>query len=129
MVVAYDESSFQSPCLCCDRMSFCRPPFEKKIRLAAARFAPDRFRGGEILGRHSNQGPKPIIVEEVDWIYGGLSDEKTTKISVIIAPVSLADAKHDGPQRGGSIVDLTLNNPSNDQLSWYTLLGRTLFVS
>lgn len=77
---------------------------------------------GEI--RVIEPGAEPIIAgKEVDWIYGDYL-MKNDEISVIIgAPLSTRDANMTVRNVGGSIVDLTLNNPSNDQLSVYTPAG------
>ncbi|MDA9859481.1 hypothetical protein N9D23_15365, partial [Rubripirellula sp.] len=66
--------------------------------------------------------------KEVDWIYGDYL-LKNDQISLTIAsPVSTRDANMTIRNIGGSILDLTLNEPSNDQLSVYTpTAGRYLF--
>ena len=58
-----------------------------------------------------------IAGKEVDWIYGDylLSNDQIT--TVIAAPISTRDANLTVRQIGASIIDLTLNRPSNDQLS------------
>ena len=72
---------------------------------------------------------KPAISgKEVDWIYGDYF-MKNDHLSVIIAaPLPTRDANLTVRNIGGSILDLTLNHPSNDQLSAYIpTAGRYLF--
>ncbi|MDG2220469.1 MAG: CehA/McbA family metallohydrolase [Rubripirellula sp.] len=74
-------------------------------------------------------GTEPAIEgKEVDWIYGDYL-LKNDKIALTIAsPVSTRDANMTIRNIGGSILDLTLNEPSNDQLSAYTpTAGRYMF--
>ena len=74
-------------------------------------------------------GTKPEISgKEVDWIFGDFL-MKNDKISLTIAaPLATRDANMTIRNIGGSILDLTLNHPSNDQLSAYTpTAGRYLF--
>ena len=72
---------------------------------------------------------EPVIAgKEVDWIYGDYL-MKNDQLSVIIAaPLSTRDANMTIRNIGASILDFTLNHPSNDQLSAYTpTAGRYLF--
>ena len=74
-------------------------------------------------------GSEPVISgKELDWIYGDYL-MKNDQISLIIAaPLATRDANMTIRNIGGSILDLTLNHPSNDQLSAYTpAAGRYLF--
>ena len=62
----------------------------------------------------------PITGKEIDWIYGDYL-LRNDRISLIIAaPKSTRDANMTIRSIGGSVLDLSLNNPSNDQLSAYT---------
>lgn len=75
------------------------------------------------------EGSEPEISgKEVDWIYGDYLMQND-QISVVIAtPLSTRDANLTVRNIGASILDLTLNHPSNDQLSAYIpAAGRYLF--
>ena len=79
----------------------------------------------------SEIGPKskPAIAgKEVDWIFGDYL-MKNDVISLTIAkPLATRDANMTIRNIGASILDLSLNNPSNDQLSAYSpTAGRYLF--
>lgn len=66
--------------------------------------------------------------KEIDWIYGDyvISNDKLT--AVIAAPLSTRDANLTIRDIGASLLDLTLNEPSNDQLSAFIpLAGRFQF--
>ncbi|MDA9779173.1 CehA/McbA family metallohydrolase [Rubripirellula sp.] len=66
--------------------------------------------------------------KEVDWIYGDYLLRNNTLSVVIAAPLPTRDANMTIRAIGGSILDLTLNQPSNDQLSAFTpTAGRYLF--
>lgn len=66
--------------------------------------------------------------KEVDWIYGDYLLKNDQIALTIASPVSTRDANMTIRNIGGSILDLTLNEPSNDQLSAYTpTAGRYLF--
>lgn len=72
---------------------------------------------------------KPVISgKEIDWIYGDYL-MKNDQISLsIAAPLATRDANMTIHNIGASILDLTLNHPSNDQLSAYIpTAGRYLF--
>lgn len=72
-------------------------------------------------------GPS-IAGKEVDWIYGDyvMSNDKITVI--IAAPIATRDANLTVRNIGASILDLSLNEPSNDQLSAYIpTMGNYLF--
>ncbi|WP_442505468.1 CehA/McbA family metallohydrolase [Novipirellula sp. SH528] len=70
----------------------------------------------------------PMSGKEVDWIYGDYLMENAQISFVIAAPIATRDANMTIRNIGGSILDLTLNHPSNDQLSAYTpAAGRYLF--
>lgn len=74
-------------------------------------------------------GSEPVIAgKELDWIYGDYL-LKNDQISLVIAnPLATRDANMTVRNIGASILDLTLNQPSNDQLSSYTpTAGRYLF--
>ncbi len=63
-------------------------------------------------------GVKPKIDgKEVDWIYGDTLLKNEEISLVIAAPLPTRDANLTVRNIGGSILDLTLNKPSNDQLS------------
>ena len=74
-------------------------------------------------------GDDPRIAgKEVDWIYGDYLMKNDQISLTIAAPQSTRDANMTIRNIGGSILDLTLNHPSNDQLSAYTpTSGRYLF--
>ena len=55
--------------------------------------------------------------KEVDWIYGDYLMENDRISLVIAAPLPTRDANLTVRNIGASILDLTLKNPSNDQLS------------
>ena len=66
--------------------------------------------------------------KEVDWIYGDYLLRNETLSAVIAAPLPTRDANMTIRGIGGSVLDLTLNQPSNDQLSAFTpTAGRYLF--
>ena len=69
-----------------------------------------------------------ISGKEVDWIYGDYLLGNELISLTIAAPLPTRDANLTIRRIGGSILDLTLNKPSNDQLSAYTpTSGRYLF--
>ena len=72
---------------------------------------------------------KPEISgKEVDWIFGDFLMKNDEISLTIAAPLATRDANMTIRNIGGSILDLTLNHPSNDQLSAYTpTAGRYLF--
>lgn len=75
------------------------------------------------------RGAEPEISgKERDWIYGDYL-MKNDRISLVVAaPLATRDANMTIRNIGGSILDLTLNYPSNDQLSAYIpTAGRYLF--
>ncbi|MGI9471665.1 MAG: CehA/McbA family metallohydrolase [Rubripirellula sp.] len=74
-------------------------------------------------------GSEPEITgKEVDWIYGDYLIENDQIALVVAAPLPTRDANMTVRNVGGSILDLTLKSPSNDQLSAYTpTAGRYLF--
>jgi hypothetical protein len=74
-------------------------------------------------------GSEPSISgKEVDWIYGDQLMMNDQISLVIAAPLATRDANMTIRNIGASILDLTLNQPSNDQLSAYTpAAGRYLF--
>jgi len=82
---------------------------------------------GEI--RVIESGREPIISgKELDWIYGDYLMRNDLVSLIIAAPVTTRDANMTIRNIGGSILDLSLNEPSNDQLSAYTpTAGRYLF--
>jgi hypothetical protein len=55
--------------------------------------------------------------KEVDWIYGDYVMSNDQISLVIAAPIATRDANLTVRQIGGSILDLTLRRPNNDQLS------------
>lgn len=66
-------------------------------------------------------GEDPAISgKEVDWIYGDYLMKNDQLSLVIAAPLSTRDANMTIRDIGASILDLTLNTPSNDQLSAFT---------
>ncbi|MDG1874577.1 MAG: CehA/McbA family metallohydrolase, partial [Mariniblastus sp.] len=66
--------------------------------------------------------------KEVDWIYGDYLLQNEHLSLTIAAPLPTRHANMTIRRIGGSILDLTLNEPSNDQLSAYTpTSGRYLF--
>ncbi len=66
--------------------------------------------------------------KEVDWIYGDYLIQNDSISAVIGAPLSTRDANMTVRNVGASVVDLSLNHPSNDQLSAFTpAAGRYLF--
>lgn len=66
--------------------------------------------------------------KELDWIYGDYLIENDQVALVIAAPLATRDANMTVRNIGGSILDLSLKHPSNDQLSAYTpAAGRYLF--
>lgn len=70
----------------------------------------------------------PISGKEVDWIYGDYLLTNDQISLVVAAPLATRDANMTTRNIGASILDLTLNQPSNDQLSVYTpTAGRYLF--
>lgn len=97
------------------------------VVLASAFPTTGPVHAGEI--RIIEPGTEPVISgKELDWIYGDTL-MRNEKISVIIAaPLRTRDANMTIRGIGGSILDLTLNEPSNDQLSAYIpTAGRYLF--
>ena len=69
-----------------------------------------------------------IFGKECDWIYGDYLMANDQISLVIAAPLASRDANMTTRNVGGSILDLTLNSPSNDQLSAYIpTAGRFLF--
>ena len=69
-----------------------------------------------------------ISGKELDWIYGDYLMENDHVSMVIAAPLRTRDANMTIRNIGASVLDLTLNHPSNDQLSAYTpTAGRYLF--
>lgn len=82
---------------------------------------------GEI--RIIKPGKEPIISgKELDWIYGDYLMKNDSVSLIIAAPLATRDANMTIRNIGGSILDLTLNDPSNDQFSAYTpTAGRYLF--
>ncbi|XZE55004.1 CehA/McbA family metallohydrolase [Planctomycetaceae bacterium SH139] len=74
-------------------------------------------------------GVEPTIDgKEVDWIFGDWLMQNEKVSLVVAAPVPTRDANLTVRNIGGSILDLTLNSPSNDQLSAYIPTGaRYLF--
>ncbi|MCM2373970.1 CehA/McbA family metallohydrolase [Aporhodopirellula aestuarii] len=74
-------------------------------------------------------GSEPAIDgKEVDWIYGDYLLKNDHVSLTIAAAVPTRDANMTIRNIGGSILDLTLNEPSNDQLSAYTpTAGRYFF--
>lgn len=74
------------------------------------------------------QAEPTIQGKEVDWIYGDYLMENDRISLVIAAPLPTRDANLTVRNIGASILDLTLKNPSNDQLSAYIpAAGRYLF--
>ena len=81
----------------------------------------------EVYAITSGSEPK-ISGKEVDWIYGDYLLKNELISLTIAAPLATRDANMTIRNIGGSILDLTLNEPSNDQLSAYTpVSGRYLF--
>lgn len=81
----------------------------------------------EVYAITSGAEPK-ISGKEVDWIYGDYLLKNELISLTIAAPLATRDANMTIRRIGGSILDLTLNEPSNDQLSAYTpVSGRYLF--
>lgn len=74
-------------------------------------------------------GHEPIISgKELDWIYGDYLMTNDHLSVVIAAPLPTRDANMTIRNIGASVLDLTLNHPSNDQLSAYIpTAGRYLF--
>ena len=74
-------------------------------------------------------GHEPSISgKEVDWIYGDYLLQNDQISAVVAAPLASRDANMTTRKIGGSILDLTLNEPSNDQLTAYIpAAGRYLF--
>ena len=74
-------------------------------------------------------GHEPAISgKELDWIYGDYLLKNDQLSLVIAAPLPTRDAHMTLRNIGGSILDLTLNHPSNDQLSAYIpTAGKYLF--
>ena len=72
---------------------------------------------------------EPLISgKELDWIYGDYLMKNDHLSLVIAAPIPSRDANMTIKGIGASILDLTLNQPSNDQLSAYIpTSGRYLF--
>jgi hypothetical protein len=69
-----------------------------------------------------------ISGKEVDWIYGDYLMKNDQISLTIAAPLATRDANMTIRNIGGSILDLTLNHPSNDQLSAYIpTAGRYVF--
>jgi hypothetical protein len=69
-----------------------------------------------------------ISGKEVDWIYGDYLMKNDQISLVIAAPLATRDANMTIRNIGASVLDLTLNHPSNDQLSAYIpTAGRYLF--
>ena len=58
-----------------------------------------------------------ISGKEVDWIYGDYLMKNDQITVVIAAPIATRDANLTVRNIGASILDLSLNEPSNDQLS------------
>lgn len=66
--------------------------------------------------------------KEVDWIYGDFLFRNDLITAVIAAPLPTRDANLTVRSVGASLIDITLNNPSNDQLSVFSPAGgRYLF--
>lgn len=81
----------------------------------------------EILVIEAKSKPE-ISGKEVDWIFGDFLMKNDEISLTIAAPLATRDANMTIRNIGGSILDLTLNHPSNDQLSAYTpTAGRYLF--
>ena len=74
-------------------------------------------------------GQEPVISgKELDWIYGDYLMKNDSVSLIIAAPLATRDANMTIRNIGGSILDMTLNDPSNDQFSAYTsTAGRFLF--
>ncbi len=64
--------------------------------------------------------PPNIAGKEIDWIYGDYLLSNDQLSLVVAAPLKTRDANMTVRSIGGSILDLTLNDPSNDQLSAFT---------
>jgi hypothetical protein len=65
-------------------------------------------------------GSEPSISgKECDWIYGDYLMSNDQISLLIAAPLATRDANMTIHNIGGAILDLTLNHPSNDQLSAY----------
>ena len=58
-----------------------------------------------------------ISGKEVDWIYGDYLMQNDRITAIIAAPVPTRDANLTVRGIGGAVIDLTLHEPSNDQLS------------
>ena len=82
---------------------------------------------GEV--RIIEQGGEPNISgKELDWIYGDYLMRNELVSLIVAAPLATRDANMTIRNIGGSILDLALNHPSNDQLSAYTpTAGKYLF--
>jgi len=75
-------------------------------------------------GAVSATAPDP----QCDWIYGDYLMKNDQVSLVIAAPLETRHANMTIRHIGGSILDLSLNHPSNDQLSAYIPTGgRYLF--
>jgi hypothetical protein len=66
--------------------------------------------------------------KEVDWIYGDYLMRNDQLTITIAAPIATRDANLTVRDIGASILDMTINHPSNDQLSAFIpVAGRYLF--
>ena len=66
--------------------------------------------------------------KEVDWIYGDYLMRNDQLTITIAAPIATRDANLTVRDIGASILDMTINNPSNDQLTRLYPCRRTLSV-
>ena len=80
--------------------------------------AAPALRGAEVKVIYPEFAPE-IDGKEVDWIYGDYVMTNESITVVVAAPIATRDANLTVRQIGASILDISLNEPSNDQLSAY----------
>lgn len=97
------------------------------IAIAAFFIVSAGSRGADVQVIYPESEPS-IAGKEVDWIYGDYVMKNDQITLIIAAPIATRDANLTVRQIGASILDLSLNEPSNDQLSAYIpTMGNYLF--
>ncbi|MEL6108305.1 MAG: CehA/McbA family metallohydrolase [Planctomycetota bacterium] len=92
-----------------------RKRFRAPLFAVVCVFAP-LLRGAEVRVIYPELEPT-IAGKEVDWIYGDYVMKNDQITLIIAAPIVTRDANLTVRQIGASILDISLNEPSNDQLS------------
>ncbi|KAA5542300.1 carboxypeptidase regulatory-like domain-containing protein [Roseiconus nitratireducens] len=108
-------------------MESLRPPSRILCLLLLLSAFVTPIRAAELTVIDEQHSPS-IDGKEVDWIYGDYMMKNDQITLVIAAPTETRDANLTIRDIGASLLDLTLNKPSNDQFSAYTpTAGRYLF--